>query len=86
MEAATTCESCLPSFTWTKVYQGESPRFGHTCHRVGDRTMITVGGAANDDWHDAPCDWQTFDMSDLVWGSVYDASAPAYAVPAPIAA
>lgn len=48
--------------------------------------MITVGGAANDDWHDAPCDWETFDLSDLVWESVYDASAPAYAVPAPIAA
>lgn len=30
--------------------------------------MITVGGAANDDWHDAPYDWQTFDLSDLVWG------------------
>lgn len=53
--------------------------------------MITVGGAANYDWSSAPCDWETkgvgvFDLSDLVWGSVYDASAPAYAVPAPIAA
>ena len=53
--------------------------------------MITVGGAANDDWHSAPCDWATkgvgvYDLSDLVWGSVYDASAPAYTVPKPIAA
>ncbi len=53
--------------------------------------MITVGGATNDDWHDPPCDWETkgvgvFDLSDLVWGSVYNASAPAYAVPSLIAA
>ncbi len=53
--------------------------------------MITVGGATNYDWNDPPCDWETkgvgvFDLSDLVWGSVYDASAPAYAVPSLIAA
>ena len=64
----------IPSFTWTKIYQGESPRFGHSCHRVGNRTMITVGGATNDDWDDPPCDWETkgvgvFDLSDLIWGS-----------------
>ena len=52
--------------------------------------MITVGGAANDDWHSAPCDWETksvgvFDLSDLIWGSVYNASALTYAVPAPVA-
>lgn len=52
--------------------------------------MITVGGAANYDWQSAPCDSETksvgvFDMSDLVWGSVYNASAPKYAVPAPVA-
>ncbi|KAL9133891.1 MAG: hypothetical protein Q9175_004934 [Cornicularia normoerica] len=80
----------IPSLTWTKVYQGESPRFGHMCHRVGDRTMIAVGGAENDNWHRPPCVWETkgvgvFSLSDLIWGSVYDASAPAYAVPAPIA-
>ncbi|KAK7754885.1 hypothetical protein SLS62_003199 [Diatrype stigma] len=34
----------IPSFTWTKVYQGVLPRFGHTCHVVGNRQMITVGG------------------------------------------
>ena len=53
--------------------------------------MITVGGAANDDWHSAPCDWETkgagvFDLSDLIWGSAYDVSAPANAVHALISA
>ena len=76
----------LPSFTWTQIYQGTSPRYGHTCHVAGNRTLITVGGAANTNYSAAPCDWEykgvgVFDMSDLTWGSVYDASAGDYAVP-----
>ena len=52
--------------------------------------MITVGGAANYEWDSAPCDWETksvgvFDLSDLIWGSVYNASASKYAVPTPVA-
>ena len=86
----------LPSFTWTKVYSGISPRFAHTCHLVGNRTMLTVGGVANANQMQGlyygstpPCDWETaglgvYDMSDLVWGSVYNASAPAYEVPDPV--
>ena len=75
----------LPSFIWTKVYEGTSPRFGHTCHRVGTRTMITVGGARNEDYSKLPCDWEykgvgVLDMSDVKWGSVYNAQAPDYAV------
>lgn len=38
----------LPSFTWTMMYgPGNSPRFGHTCHLVGNRQMLTVGGISN---------------------------------------
>jgi hypothetical protein len=37
----------LPSFTWTKAYSGENPRFGHTCHRAGKQQMMSVGGALN---------------------------------------
>ena len=33
----------LPSFTWVKIYEGDSPRYGHTCHPVGQRQMVTVG-------------------------------------------
>lgn len=48
--------------------------------------MISVGGAANTDYNSRPCDWETrgvgvFDMSNLTWGSVYDASAGEYQVP-----
>ncbi|KAF2145392.1 uncharacterized protein K452DRAFT_283752 [Aplosporella prunicola CBS 121167] len=36
----------LPSFTWTKLFgPGESARYGHTCHLVGKRQMLTVGGS-----------------------------------------
>lgn len=83
----------LPSFTWTKVYSGISPRFSHTCHLVGNRTMLTVGGVAAasqiQGFYSAnppTCDWEmkgvgVYDVSDLVWGSVYNATAPAYEVP-----
>ena len=55
--------------------------------------MLTVGGVAAASQMqglysaDPPtCDWEVkgvgvYDMSDLVWGSVYNATAPAYEVP-----
>ena len=83
----------LPSFTWTKVYTGLSPRFAHTCHLVGNRTMLTVGGVEAASQMQAlyssavpPCDWEVkgvgvYDISDLIWGSVFNPSTPAYEVP-----
>lgn len=81
----------LPGFVWELVYQGTSPRAGHTCHRVNSRTMITVGGTANTDYGSPPCDWETkgvgvFEISDLVWGSVYNASVGNYEIPAKVVA
>ena len=81
----------LPSFTWTKIYEGSAPRYGHTCHRVANRQMITIGGASNYNYTRPPCDPQTkgvnvFDMSEGWWGSVYDAKAPDYEVPAKVTA
>ncbi|KAF7166483.1 hypothetical protein CNMCM6106_002294 [Aspergillus hiratsukae] len=75
----------IPSFTWTKIFEGKSPRYGHTCHLVANRQMLTVGGALSDDL--TACDWEykgvgIYDMSMLTWGSVYDAFAADYAVPA----
>jgi hypothetical protein len=77
----------IPSFTWTKISEGKAPRYGHTCHLVANRQMLTVGGALSDDF--STCDWEyrgvaIYDMSTLTWGSVYNASAPDYAVPAKI--
>lgn len=66
----------IPSFTWTKVFNGTSPRFGHTCHKVGDQ-MLNVGGKEYvDPAQQMPCDWKTagfgiLNMSSLEWGSVF---------------
>ena len=83
----------LPSFTWTQVFKGTSPRFAHTCHLVGNRTLLTVGGVSSikqKSGHGG-CDWETkgvavMDLTDVTWGSVYDAHAPAYGVPAGVIA
>lgn len=76
----------LPSFIWTKVYEGNNTRFAHTCHRVGSRTMLTVGGIDSFNFQEGPCDTQrkgvnVFDMSSITWGSVYNATAGPYTVP-----
>ena len=88
----------LPSFTWTSIYSGISPRFAHTCHLVGNRTLLTVGGVAAASQMQglpstnlSPCDWEVkgvgvMDISSITWGSVYDAQAPAYEVPGAIVA
>lgn len=78
----------IPSFTWKRVYRGDSPRYGHTCHLTGHRQMLTVGGMASDEPMPS-CDREragvaVFDMTDLEWRSVYSPSAPAYQVPGPI--
>ncbi|EAW07453.1 putative cell wall anchored protein [Aspergillus clavatus NRRL 1] len=77
----------IPSFTWTKIYEGTSPRYGHTCHLVANRQMVSVGGASSDNL--STCDWEykgvaMYDLSTLTWGSVYNALAPEYEVPAAI--
>lgn len=83
----------LPSFTWILAYTGQSPRFSHTCHLAGTRTMLTVGGVASESQFEglpginvSPCDWEVrsigvLDMSNITWGSVYNAEAPPYEVP-----
>lgn len=83
----------LPSFTWTQVYSGQSPRFSHTCHLAGTRTMLTIGGVASATQFQglpginvSPCDWEVksigvLDISNVTWGSVYNAEAPPYEVP-----
>ncbi|KAN0066985.1 hypothetical protein V8E54_014909 [Elaphomyces granulatus] len=75
----------IPSFTWINIYQGSSPRWGHTCHPVGNSQMITVGGANGTSLYNG-CDWETmgvaiYSLSTLTWGSVYNAFAPPYTVP-----
>lgn len=79
----------LPSFTWIKVNAAEPPRIGHTCHLVGNRTMLTVGGIV--DIRESTgllelCDFAAggineLDMSDLLWNGGFNATTPAYEVP-----
>lgn len=87
----------LPSFTWLKVYSGDHPRFGHTCHYAGVRHMIRIGGSLDADTYSIEttgqplvldtlkCDEQAgvalFDLSECTWGSSFDTHAPAYEVP-----
>ncbi|KAF2812788.1 uncharacterized protein BDZ99DRAFT_495966 [Mytilinidion resinicola] len=75
----------LPSFTWTLIYTGSSPRWGHTCHIVGPgkRQLLTVGGSLNKTTDH--CDWEVrgvaiYDLSAALWGTVFIEDAPAYNV------
>lgn len=75
----------LPSFTWIHAYTGDSPRFGHTCHLVGNRQMITIGGLLQSNYSTTNCDWEymgvaILDLSEFIWGSVFDANAAPYQV------
>ena len=45
----------IPSFTWVTYFIGKTARFGHTCHLVGGRQMLTVGGMNN---NEKTCDWE----------------------------
>ncbi|KAH8719221.1 hypothetical protein GQ44DRAFT_390314 [Phaeosphaeriaceae sp. PMI808] len=76
----------IPSFTWVKMYEAESPRYGHTCHAVG-RQMITTGGRNIRRNVTDYCDWElhgiaVLDMPTMTWGSVYNATRGQYEVSA----
>ncbi|KAL0259112.1 hypothetical protein SLS55_006617 [Diplodia seriata] len=74
----------LPSFTWTRLFEGQSPRWGHTCHLVPNSTqLVTLGGAL--DLERATCDWEwrgvaALDVWSVTWNSVFDAGARPYKV------
>ena len=75
----------LPSFQWTKVFQGNSPRYGMSCHLVGNSQMLTVGGADSINLYDN-CDWEIkgvaiLNVSSIIWGSVFEANGADYRVP-----
>jgi hypothetical protein len=80
----------LPSFQWLNVYTGNSPRYSMTCHPVGGRQMIVVGGSASSHVN-ATCDsvkqgLVILDMTDIAWGTDYDASPAPYQVPSQVIA
>ncbi|ORY13046.1 hypothetical protein BCR34DRAFT_600168 [Clohesyomyces aquaticus] len=73
----------MPSFIWTAVFlDGATPRWGHNCHRVNNRQLVTVGGNVTN----LPCDWEAkgvafLDMTTITWGSVFLTNTTAYEVP-----
>lgn len=79
----------IPSFTWTNVYSSQrGGRYGHTCHVVGKRQMLSIGGvdaAAVDGWNSldpfAPNSLAVFDLSKTQWTTGYDAEADSYQRP-----
>ncbi|KAF1844777.1 uncharacterized protein K460DRAFT_310690, partial [Cucurbitaria berberidis CBS 394.84] len=72
----------LPSFTWVKMFQADSPRYGHTCHLVG-RQLLTIGGHNVRRNITNMCDWEqqsigVLDLPTMTWGSIFDASHQQY--------
>ena len=81
----------LPAFRWFKAdYTAVSPRMGHTCHVVGHRQLLTIGGV-DPMQTDLVTVWKgpdrfsqglgIFDMSAMTWASYYNASAAGYVRP-----
>ncbi|KAJ6262959.1 hypothetical protein Dda_1517 [Drechslerella dactyloides] len=84
----------VPSFQWIKIFEGESPRYGHTCHVAPQgRQMITVGGLGTGytaDFNDSRCDWEAksvalYDLTTLQWGSAFLAHSDPYQLPVEVA-
>ncbi|KAJ5730757.1 cell wall anchored protein [Penicillium malachiteum] len=78
----------IPSFEWVKIYEGSSPRYGHTCHLVAQSQMLTVGGVEYMDVTEN-CDWEDrgvaiMNLRDSTWGSVYNANPGEYLVPSKV--
>lgn len=78
----------IPSFTWIKLLEGISPRYGHSCHLVAKSQMLTVGGIRYDSITEG-CDWETksvaiLNLNSTQWGQVYRPDAGEYTVPSQI--
>ncbi len=86
----------LPSFVWFKAnYTSSDPRMHHTCHIIGNRQMLSIGGldpsAANYGAaiNDTDPFWEgikVFDLTTLQWTNYYNATAAPYLAPGPVAA
>jgi Kelch motif len=74
----------MPSFIWTHTFDGDGHRYGHTCHLVGNRQLLSVGGQTSTNMT-AECDWELdgvaiMDLSTTTWGSTYNPNAAPYTV------
>ena len=86
----------LPGFRWFRSPASAiEPRSLHTCHVVGNRQMLSIGGLEStydyDDSLNNKTQWEKkdnfpqglgiFDMTELKWSDRYDATAAAYDSP-----
>ena len=79
----------IPAFTWHRLDAGhDSGRIGHTCHLIGKRQMLTIGGvnvAAKDPWAGPDTVYGNgigvYDLSGAVWTPGLDANAGDYRRP-----
>ena len=79
----------LPAFTWFRAdYPPVNPRFSHTCHVVGNRQMLSIGGVNPLDANGAKTSQDTathglqiFDLTEMKWSDRYDANAAPYKTP-----
>jgi hypothetical protein len=72
----------LPQFVWTQVFLGVRPNYGASCHYVGHKQMLILGGTDGlpIDCHQAPY-VSIFDMTNLKWLRGYDPNDKDYRVP-----
>lgn len=83
----------LPAFVWFKAdYPAKSSRQSHTCHVVGNRQLLTVGGIdgafQENDSFNLPnatdpfaLGLGIFDLTKMEWSNKYDADALPYESP-----
>ena len=79
----------IPSFTWNLIDSSHnSPRMGHTCHLIGKKQMLSIGGvniAENDIWNTPDfINWNgigVYDLSAATWVPGFNAEADIYRRP-----
>ncbi|KAI9791798.1 MAG: hypothetical protein M1833_001322 [Piccolia ochrophora] len=77
----------IPGFNWFRApYPPTAPRYGHTCHSLGNRQVMTIGGVAahvdpRKKWvepDNVKQGFGIFDMSAMLWNTGYDPQAADY--------
>lgn len=80
----------LPAFEWFQAdYQALNPRFSHTCHIVGNRQLLSIGGInpaiTSDSQFNTSDTFKQglgiFDLTNMVWSDKYDVNAEPYQLP-----
>lgn len=79
----------VPAFVWFKAnYTAQHPRVKPTCHVVGNRQLLSIGGANPNDvtygkWSSDSLSQGLgiFDLTEMTWSSSYNANAAPYITP-----